>query len=60
MIEVYDFSQAVLAKLANISTRAFVSTGDNIVIAGFILGNHSGNDRIVVRVEIGPSRFYSR
>ena len=54
LIEVYDLSQAVLAKLANISTRAFVSTGDDIVIAGFILGNNSGDDRIVVR-GIGPS-----
>ena len=54
LIEVYDLSQAVAAKLANISTRAFVSTGDDIVIAGFILGNQSGNDRIVVR-GIGPS-----
>jgi uncharacterized repeat protein (TIGR01451 family) len=54
LVEVYDLSQAVLAKLANISTRAFVSTGDNIVIAGFVLGSHSGNDRIVVR-GIGPS-----
>ena len=54
LIEVYDLSQAVLAKLANISTRAFVSTGDNIVIGGFLLGGHNGNDRIVVR-GIGPS-----
>jgi hypothetical protein len=54
LVEVYDLSQAVLAKLGNISTRAFVSTGDNIVIAGFILGGHNGNDRIVVR-GIGPS-----
>jgi uncharacterized delta-60 repeat protein len=54
LIEVYDLSQAVLAMLANISTRAFVSTGDNIVIAGFMLGGNSGNDRIVVR-GIGPS-----
>jgi hypothetical protein len=54
LIEVYDLSQAVLAKLANISTRAFISTGDDIVIAGFILGSNSGNDRIVVR-GIGPS-----
>ena len=54
LIEVYDLSQAVLAKLANISTRAFVSTGDDIVIAGFILGGNSGDDRIVVR-GIGPS-----
>ena len=54
MIEVYDLSQAVLAKLANISTRAFVGTGDDIVIAGFILGNNGGDDRIVLR-GIGPS-----
>jgi hypothetical protein len=54
LVEVYDLSQAVLAKLANISTRAFVSTGNNIVIAGFILGGNNGNDRIVVR-GIGPS-----
>ena len=49
LIEVYDLSEALLAKLANISTRAFVSTGDNIVIAGFILGNNNGDDRVVVR-----------
>ena len=49
LFEVYDLSQAVLAKLANISTRAFVSTGNDIVIAGFILGNNSGDDKIVVR-----------
>jgi hypothetical protein len=54
LIEVYDLSQAVPAKLANISTRAFVSTGDDIVIAGFIFGSNSGNDRIVLR-GIGPS-----
>jgi hypothetical protein len=54
LVEVYDLSQAVPSKLANISTRAFVSTGNDIVIAGFILGGHDGNDRIVVR-GIGPS-----
>ena len=54
LVEVYDLSEAVLAKLANISTRAFVSTGANIVIAGFILGGHPGGDRIVLR-GIGPS-----
>ena len=54
MVEVYDLSQAVPAKLADISTRAFVSTGDNIVIAGFTLGSNSGDDRIVAR-GIGPS-----
>jgi hypothetical protein len=54
LIEVYDLNQVVLAKLANISTRAFVSTGDDIVIGGFQLGGHPGEDRIIVR-GIGPS-----
>ncbi len=54
LIEVYDLNYAVDSKLANISTRAFVSTGDDIVIGGFLLGGHSGEDRIVVR-GMGPS-----
>jgi hypothetical protein len=54
LIEVYDLNPSVVSKLANLSTRAFVSTGDNIVIAGFILGHNSGVDRIVAR-GIGPS-----
>ena len=54
LVEVYDLSQGVDSKLANLSTRAFVSTGDSIVIAGFTLGGNSGNDRAVVR-GIGPS-----
>jgi hypothetical protein len=54
LVEAYDLSQAVLARLANISTRAFVNTGNDIVIAGFILGNHVGGDRVAVR-GIGPS-----
>lgn len=53
LVEVYDLDQASGTKLANLSTRSFVSTNDNIVIAGFMLGG-SGNDRIVVR-GIGPS-----
>jgi hypothetical protein len=54
LVEVYDLDRSVDSKLANISTRAFASTGNDIVIGGFILGNQSGNDRIVVR-GIGPS-----
>jgi hypothetical protein len=54
LVEVYDVNQGVDSKLANLSTRAFVNTADNIVIAGFILGGNSGQDRIVVR-GIGPS-----
>ena len=54
LVEVYDLNQGVDAKLANLSTRAFVSTGDNIVIAGFLLSNYPGLDRVIVR-GIGPS-----
>jgi hypothetical protein len=54
LVEVYDLSQAIPAKLANISTRAFVSTGDNVVIAGFQLGGGSSSQGIVTR-GIGPS-----
>src|SRR5204862_1119279 len=42
------------SKLANISTRAFVSTGSNIVIAGFILGTGGLADNVILR-GIGPS-----
>jgi hypothetical protein len=54
LVEVYDLNPGANSKLANISTRALVSTGDNIVIAGFVLGGDGGDDRIVVR-GIGPS-----
>jgi uncharacterized repeat protein (TIGR01451 family) len=54
LIEAYDLNQAVASKLGNISTRAFVGTDANVVIAGFILGGNSGADNIIVR-GIGPS-----
>lgn len=54
LVEVYDLDQAAVSKLANISTRAFVSTESDIVIAGFILGGNSGDDNVIVR-GIGPS-----
>ena len=54
LVEVYDLNGGAASKLANLSTRAFISTGNNIVIAGFILGGNSGNDRIAIR-GMGPS-----
>ena len=58
LVEVYDLTPNA-GTLANISTRAFVSTGDNIVIAGFVLGESSGNGstapgNVIIR-GIGPS-----
>jgi hypothetical protein len=52
--EVYDLAVAASSKLANLSTRAFVRTGNGVVIAGFTLGNNGGADRIIVR-GLGPS-----
>ncbi|HEV2842222.1 MAG TPA: hypothetical protein VGW39_12930, partial [Chthoniobacterales bacterium] len=54
LVEVYDLDQAADSKLANISTRAFVQTGDGIVIAGFILGNGGSDDEVILR-GLGPS-----
>ena len=54
LVEVYDLGQDVASKLANLSTRAFVSTGDSAVIAGVMLSGNEMNDRIVLR-GIGPS-----
>ncbi len=54
LFEVYDLDTAAASKLANLSTRARIGTGGNVVIAGFVLGNNEGDDRVVVR-GLGPS-----
>jgi len=55
MIEVDDLSSSANAQLANISTRGFVGTGNNVLIGGFILGGTSGNTARIVLRAIGPS-----
>jgi hypothetical protein len=53
LVEVYDLDQTVDSKLANISTRGFVQTGDNVMIGGLIvLGTDS--TKTIIRA-IGPS-----
>jgi uncharacterized delta-60 repeat protein len=53
VVEAYDLDRTVDSKLANISTRGFVQTGDNVLIAGtIILGETS--QKIIARA-IGPS-----
>jgi hypothetical protein len=54
LVEVYDLSQGVDSKLANLSTRAFAGASDNIVIAGFMLTGDGGDTGIVIR-GLGPS-----
>jgi uncharacterized delta-60 repeat protein len=53
LVEIYDTNPAASSQLANISTRGFVLTGDNVMIGGFILGG-TNNANVVVR-GIGPS-----
>lgn len=54
VVEGYDLDADKSSKLANISTRGFVQTGDNVMIGGFIMGGGAGATRVVVR-GIGPS-----
>ena len=43
----YDLDTAADAKLANISTRGFVDSGDNAMIGGLILSNGSANAQVL-------------
>jgi glucose/arabinose dehydrogenase len=54
LVEVYDLDSGTASKLANISTRSLVQTGDNRLIGGFILGGNGGAAKVIVRT-IGPS-----
>src|SRR2546423_400511 len=53
VVEVFDIDHAADSRLANISTRGFVQTGDNVLIAGtIVLGQTS--QKVVARA-LGPS-----
>ena len=53
LVEAYDLSPANNSKLANMSTRGFVGTESDLLIAGFIVGALD-NSTVVVR-SLGPS-----
>jgi hypothetical protein len=53
IVEAYDLDRSVDSKLANISTRGFVSSGDNVLIAGTIVLGQT-TQKVIVRA-IGPS-----
>ena len=55
LVEVYDLAQAANSKLANISSRGFVDTNDNVMIGGLIVGNNTGGTSKVIVRAIGPS-----
>jgi hypothetical protein len=55
VVEVYDLDQNANSTLANIASRGFVDTGDNVMIGGLIVGPAGGASvRVVVRA-VGPS-----
>lgn len=55
LVEIYQLSDGAVATLGNISSRGFVDIGDNVMIAGIILGGGGGGLSQVVLRGIGPS-----
>lgn len=53
VVEAYDLDRTVDSKLANISTRGLVQTGNNVLIAGTIVTG-AAPQQVIVRA-IGPS-----
>ena len=53
IIEAYDLSPESDSKMANLSARGFVGTGDQVLITGFIVGEVA-NATVIVRA-LGPS-----
>ena len=55
LVEAYDLDRTVDSKLANISTRGFVQTGDNVLIGGLIVAGQDPSFLKVIVRAIGPS-----
>jgi hypothetical protein len=53
LVEIYDLDRSATNRLLNLATRGRVETGDNVMIAGLIVGG-SQNTRIIIRA-LGPS-----
>ena len=53
VVEAYDLDTAANSKLANISTRGLVQTGDNVLFAGMIVVGQA-SQKVIVRA-LGPS-----
>jgi YVTN family beta-propeller protein len=53
LVELYDLQSNTNSRIANISTRGKVETGDNVMIGGFVIGGGQPT-KVIVRA-IGPS-----
>ena len=54
LVEIYDLDPSGTSRLGNLSTRAAVGSGNEAVIAGFILGVEQAEADVVIR-GLGPS-----
>ena len=54
IVEMYDLDAESDSKLANISTRGLVQTGNDLMIGGFIFGNGAASEKVIIRA-LGPS-----
>ena len=55
LVEIFDLNSRAGSRLANISTRGFVDTGNNVMIGGFIAGPAQVGPVTVLIRAIGPS-----
>ncbi len=54
VVQVYDLETGADVKLANISTRAFIEPGDNVLFAGVIGGGNGSQPKVLITGR-GPS-----
>ena len=54
VVEAYDMDPVQASTLANIATRGFIQSGNNVMIGGFIYQGGVGATNVVIRA-IGPS-----
>jgi hypothetical protein len=54
LVEVYNTSTGASGELRNVSTRGFVGTGNDVLIAGFIANGGDGSTQVLLR-GLGPS-----
>lgn len=55
VVDIFDIGLAANARLANVSSRGFIGTGDNALIGGFIAGPQTAFVTRMVFRAIGPS-----
>src|SRR4029077_11195970 len=55
VVEIYDLDPGITSQLANVSTRGFIGTGDDVMIGGVIIGPNGAADATLVVCALGPS-----